>query len=92
MEDIRKCYKWVDSYLVESTAAKRNAIRVLIVEGKLSSRRSVESYVREWHAHNWLYNHGLFIDRTKDTDFDSHESIFRLIGYWFIWIFTKKRP
>ena len=47
MEDTRKCYKWVDSYLVDSTAAKRNAIRVLIVEGKLSSRRSVESYVRE---------------------------------------------
>lgn len=85
-------YKYIDSYLITSTAEKEKEIKRLIKEGKLSTRRSVQSYVREWHAHNWLYNHNLFKESTKDTDFDSHENIFYLIGYWFIWLFTKKEP
>ena len=59
--------------------------------GALDKRRSIESYIEEWFAHNWLYNLGLFRSHTEDTDLDGDESWFRLICYKIIYkLFSKK--
>lgn len=46
--------------------------------------RSIKSCLREWRAHNWLHDHGLFLKYTTDCDLESKESILRRIGYYFI--------
>lgn len=83
-------YRYQDSYLITSTEEQLKIITNLLAEGKLSPRRTAKSYLVEWHAHNWLYSKNLFTEKTKHTDFNSHESIIRLIGYWIIWFITKK--
>lgn len=59
--------------------------------GVLDTSRSIESYIEEWYAHNWLYNLGLFKSHTRDTDLDGNESIFRLICYKIIFILFARR-
>lgn len=43
--------------------------------------RSADSWTREIVAHNMLYDLGLFIDHTKDTDIEDHENTLRLICF-----------
>jgi hypothetical protein len=47
-------------------------------------KRSEESWIKEWIAHNRLYKRNLFVDHTKDVDLDEKESLFRLFCYQFI--------
>lgn len=52
---------------------------------KYPVRKKQESYVREWKAHNNLYNRGLFVKHTKDVDLEEpanwlHQIIFYIIG------------
>lgn len=51
------------------------------------SQRSAQSYLYEWRAHNLLYELDIFVDRTKDIDFNVDESIFKRIGYFILSVF-----
>ena len=51
------------------------------------SKRSVNSWVREWKAHNRLYKLGLFKEHTINCDLEENEKLHRLIAYWIIGIF-----
>ena len=51
----------------------------------LDPSRTIQSYVVEVYAHNWLYNHHLFRKHTKDSDLEGDESKLRLIGYGIIY-------
>lgn len=44
-------------------------------------KRSEESWIKEWRAHNKIYKMGMFRSHTKDVDFDEDESKIRLIAY-----------
>jgi len=46
--------------------------------------RSVKSALREWRAHNWLFEHGLFIEHTKDCDIELSENRFKRFCYFFL--------
>lgn len=46
--------------------------------------RNVISWATEIIAHNRLYRLGLFVEHTKDTDIENHESLFRRFCYWFL--------
>ena len=48
------------------------------------SKRSINSWVREWKAHNRLYKLGLFKEHTKDCDLEENEKIHRLMVYWIL--------
>lgn len=55
----------------------------------LGFTRTKKSLIREWAAHNFLYEHNYKRERTKDTDLDQNESLFRRIGYFFLSLFYK---
>lgn len=48
------------------------------------SKRSMNSWVREWKAHNRLYKMGLFKEHTIDCDLEENEKWYRLIAYWIL--------
>ncbi len=48
------------------------------------SKRSLNSWIREWKAHNRLYRLGLFESHTKDCDLEENEKWYRRLVYWFI--------
>jgi len=52
-----------------------------ILHKNIKYRRTIESWIREWKAHNLLYNIGFKKDRTGSVDLNEGENIFRLLGY-----------
>ena len=81
--------KIIDSYLIKSDAVKL-AFLDKLKDDELLDNRSYKSLIREWKAHNILYKFGLFKERTKDTDLDNKESLFRRIGYFIITLLFKE--
>lgn len=81
--------KIIDSYLIKSDAVKLAFLDEL-KDDELLDNRSYKSLIREWKAHNILYKFGLFKERTRDTDLDNQESIFRRIGYFIITLLFKE--
>lgn len=80
----------VDSYKI----TKKGDMRVFISENlneEPFTERSVESYVREWRAHNLLYELDFCRERTKDVDLNVDESIIKRIGYFILsmWYFGR---
>ena len=71
-----------NSYIIPNNEVER-FLRVAldVIDGEFTYRRSLDSWVREWVAHNRLYKLGLFRKHTKDLDLDEFESKFRLFIY-----------
>ena len=46
--------------------------------------RSKISLLREWKAHNYMYQKGIEINRTKDVDFNQNESARNRFGYFLL--------
>lgn len=44
-------------------------------------KRSEESWIKEWRAHNRLYRMRMFVKHTKDVDLEENENIIRLLAY-----------
>ena len=53
-------------------------------DGRLTHKRTFESWETEWVAHNRLYKLGLFRNHTKDVDLYEDESKIRLFFYTII--------
>ena len=51
------------------------------LDGSFKYKRTIDSWAKEWIAHNRLYRAGLFKSHTKDVDLNEDESKFRLIIY-----------
>lgn len=51
---------------------------------KLPVTREFDSYVREWKAHNNMYNLHLFRSHTKDVDLEENQKLIYKIIYWII--------
>lgn len=83
-------FKIKDSYKFNLDEIKDNVVYYYNC-GLLDKRRSINSYVEEWYAHNWLYKLGLFKSHTKDTDLDGDEQWYRLIAYKIIYLLFQRR-
>ena len=46
--------------------------------------RSVQSWIREWKAHNLLFKLGIEPARTRDVDLNEDETIIRRVGYFLL--------
>lgn len=74
----------VDSYKVKK---EEDMLEVLIwfkLKTGFRSRRSMDSWIREWKAHNRMYKMGLFKNHSRDCDLEELEKWHRRLVYWFI--------
>ncbi|MCX4365083.1 MAG: hypothetical protein OSJ70_04860 [Bacilli bacterium] len=58
-----------------------NIVRNRAKKKNITFKRTNESWLQEWKAHNLLYKLNLFRDKTTDTDLEEAESKFRLFCY-----------
>ena len=74
----------VDSYLIHDTIDMKNiliGIKDFAKEQGFIYKRSNGSWLAEWKAHNWLYDHGIEQDRTKAVDLNENESFIKRVCY-----------
>ena len=85
-------YKVVNSYKIQNLEDIYINVLYYYKNNKLDKRRSIDSYIEEWFAHNLLYNLGLFRSHTRDTDLDGNEAFYRLIIYKLIFkLFARRK-
>lgn len=59
----------IDSFKITSkNEIKKYVVEILDRTPIFHTKRSVNSFVREWYAHNKFYRMGLFKSHTKDCD------------------------
>ena len=83
LSDVNCCI--FNSYLITDESEMRDFCEHALPAHFL--QRPIESYIREWKAHNWLYRHNIAAERTRDTDLNINEYWYRRLGYWFINLF-----
>ena len=76
-----KCVTILNSYEIK----KKWYMEYILITFKewtgYESKRTIESWIREWKAHNRLYKLGLFKEHTRDCDLEENEKIHRLLIY-----------
>ena len=70
-----------ESYLVNDEFLMRTMLKTFKKMTNYKSKRSFESWIKEWKSHNRLYKMGLFKEHTKDCDLEEREKLHRLIAY-----------
>ena len=81
----------VDGYKITDRKIMKDFVKEHLTHG-LFTCRSINSYVREWRAHNFLYKCKIKIDSTKDVDLDINETKIRRFFYFifsFLYNFVK---
>lgn len=74
----------LDSYKIRR---KENMLEILIwfkLKTNFHSKRTFDSWIREWKSHNRMYRLGMFRSHTKDCDLEELEKWHRRLVYWFI--------
>lgn len=74
----------LDPYKIKSKTFMELILEIFKIRTGFVSKRSVNSWVREWKAHNRLYKLGLFKEHTIDCDLEENEKWYRLIAYLII--------
>lgn len=77
----------IDSYKITDEVFMYCILYLFLMKTNYRYKRSVDSWVTEWKAHNKLYEKGLFLLHTKDCDLCDNESIFRKIIYKILEVF-----
>ena len=84
-KNLNICVK--NSYKIKYSDDIENLLKIIcndhaFTEFKIAGyKRTLHSMRREWEAHNFLYNIGIFKSRTRNTDLDNNESFIRKTGY-----------
>lgn len=78
-----ECITILDSYKVKGREM-RKILEGFKVSTGYKSRRSMESWIREWRSHNFLYRLGLYRSHTKDCDLEEDIDLWHRIIYWIL--------
>lgn len=70
-----------DSYKVRNKEYMRLILTQFRIRIGFESKRSIDSWLKEWKSHNRLYRLGLFRSHTADCDLEENEKLHRLIAY-----------
>lgn len=70
-----------ESYLIHDEFLMRTMLKTFKKMTCYNSKRTFESWIKEWKAHNRLYRWGLFRKHTVDCDLEEKEKWYRLIAY-----------
>ena len=74
----------LDSYKITNKTRMYAILSFFRRQTKYESKRSINSWIREWKAHNRLYKLGLLKKHTKDCDLEENEKWYRLVLYHII--------
>lgn len=82
-----------DSFRVRDNVEKIRIIQTLLgYYPELSScGRNLKNMLREWQAHNILFQHNYQMSRTKDVYFELKQSLKYKIGYFIISLLFKEK-
>lgn len=70
-----------DSYKIDTKEYMKLILTQFKVRTGFKSKRSIDSWIKEWKSHNRLYRLGLFRKHTADCDLEEKEKLHRLIAY-----------
>lgn len=70
-----------NSYKVRNKEYMKLILTQFRVRTGFESKRSIDSWLKEWKSHNRLYRLGLFRSHTADCDLEENEKLYRLIMY-----------
>lgn len=76
--------KIVNSYKITKKADMDAIVKLIRAEAKklgFTYSRSNSSWVTEWRAHNYMYDHGIDRARTASVDLSEKESKLKLASY-----------
>lgn len=82
-----------DSYKITTTKEMRFILNLLWYAAEnrdIKYKRSVNSWIREWKAHNILYKFNIRRTSTRDVDLNEAESFIRRFGYFVLSLFYWK--
>lgn len=71
----------VDSYKVTDEDDMCDILTIFKYKTNYHSKRSINSWIKEWKSHNRLYKLGLFRSHTEDCDLEENEKWWRLLVY-----------
>ena len=72
------------SYQIRRRTDMKYILNTIKAEAKkhgFNYKRSVNSWIREWRAHNYLYDKGIELSRTAHVDLNEEEGFFRKLTY-----------
>ena len=81
-----------DSYKIRDISEMKEILELIGSEALrccIPYKRSISSWLREWKAHNYLYDMNYEKDRTGSVDLNEDESLIRRIGYFFLALFYR---
>lgn len=82
----------VTSFQITDRKGKEEVIDYILKVAKeygFEYKRSKKSWIREWSAHNTLYQWNYQRERTGSVDLNEDESLFRRFCYFFLSLFEK---
>ena len=75
----------IDSYKVNNiTMMKTILIEALDTTSLYKTNRTMKSLLNEWISHNFLYQHNLYVEHTKDCNFESEQTTEYKIKYYLV--------
>ena len=77
-----------DSYRINQKHLMRRILVDIVdkaAKNDMFYKRSIESWINEWVAHNWLYKHSIKQDRTRSVDLNEDEKCWKRLGYFLIY-------
>ena len=83
----------VDSYKIKKATDMIAIIKLIktdAIERGFLYKRSVKSWLTEWKAHNYLYDHNIMQVRAGSVDLNEDENWLRLFGYKILSILYKE--
>ena len=81
-----------DSYKIRNASEMKEILELIGSEALrycIPYERSINSWLREWKAHNYLYDMKYEVARTGSVDLNENESLIRRIGYFFLALFYR---
>lgn len=78
----------LDSYRVKDKDSKIEFLNYLLENYSAFNARTIDSYYKEWKAHNFLYKIGFIRSKTATVDLNIDEGKLRLFIYNLISLFT----
>lgn len=82
-----------DSYRIQSDEDKKQILHKIMGSHSYVAghyKRNFKSYLREWKAHNYLYNKNFKREQTASVDLNDNESLFRRFCYFFLSILERR--